>query len=347
MPVGLEEAHPGPLPGAEGAGRTTLPGFRFRTVGVILACVLAGLWAGRTGHAQEPGAPLPGTKPLTMTGDIASDLVAGADRFLLKQIDEVGGQAGELLEAGFLVGAGVSRLRSSPTASGWRTSWGCEMRGCRPGSEVPDGAGGAPRLPAVHGRAIGSRSALAGVRRCDRRRARAATEDRVCRLPHSGHRDPGRRPDARAACRPGAGRAARVAGGPPAGRERLPRDRAGSDRSHGRGAQRPGQADQPRVHLSLGLRAGPAPDRLRGSEGAGPGRRAESETTRATRHQDRRSSATAKGARSPCMRRRSTRGSTPSASAAISATATTSGGSRSIAMSSGCWSSSATPRSPA
>jgi dienelactone hydrolase len=31
---------------------------------------------------------LPGTKPLAMTGDIASELVAGVDRFLLKQIDD-------------------------------------------------------------------------------------------------------------------------------------------------------------------------------------------------------------------------------------------------------------------
>ena len=31
---------------------------------------------------------MPGTKPLTMSGDIASDLVAGVDRFLLRQIDE-------------------------------------------------------------------------------------------------------------------------------------------------------------------------------------------------------------------------------------------------------------------
>ena len=38
--------------------------------------------------AQEAGPPLPGTKPLTMSGDIASELVAGADRFLLKQIEE-------------------------------------------------------------------------------------------------------------------------------------------------------------------------------------------------------------------------------------------------------------------
>jgi dienelactone hydrolase len=43
------------------------------------------------GSAQatvETGPPLPGTKPLTMAGDIASELVAGVDRFLLKQIDE-------------------------------------------------------------------------------------------------------------------------------------------------------------------------------------------------------------------------------------------------------------------
>ncbi|HKI21166.1 MAG TPA: dienelactone hydrolase family protein, partial [Isosphaeraceae bacterium] len=38
--------------------------------------------------AQKSGPPLPGTKPLTMSGDIASELVAGVDRFLLRQIDE-------------------------------------------------------------------------------------------------------------------------------------------------------------------------------------------------------------------------------------------------------------------
>ena len=58
--------------------------------------------------AQEAGAPLPGTKPLTMTGDIASEMVAGADRFLLKQIEESAAQAGESLEAGFFVGGGLS-----------------------------------------------------------------------------------------------------------------------------------------------------------------------------------------------------------------------------------------------
>jgi len=32
--------------------------------------------------------PLPGTRPLRMTGDIASQLVEGVDRFLLKEIDK-------------------------------------------------------------------------------------------------------------------------------------------------------------------------------------------------------------------------------------------------------------------
>src|SRR5215831_13544103 len=38
------------------------------------------------GWAQ--GQPLPGTAPLTMEGDIASNLVAGVDRFLLRKLDE-------------------------------------------------------------------------------------------------------------------------------------------------------------------------------------------------------------------------------------------------------------------
>jgi dienelactone hydrolase len=38
----------------------------------------------------EPAKTLPGTAPLTMTGDIASELVAGVDRFLLREIEEAG-----------------------------------------------------------------------------------------------------------------------------------------------------------------------------------------------------------------------------------------------------------------
>ncbi len=54
----------------------------------ILACVVLGLSTGVAAGAQEFGPPLPGTKALAMTGDIASELVAGADRFLLRQIEE-------------------------------------------------------------------------------------------------------------------------------------------------------------------------------------------------------------------------------------------------------------------
>ena len=38
--------------------------------------------------SDHVGPSLAGTKPLTMTGDIASELVSGVDRFLLKQIDD-------------------------------------------------------------------------------------------------------------------------------------------------------------------------------------------------------------------------------------------------------------------
>ena len=52
----------------------------------------------------------------------------------------------------------------------------------------------------------------------------------------------------------------------------LPRAGAGADQPRAEAAQRPCRADQPRVPLPLGLRAGPAPDRLRGAEGPGRGR---------------------------------------------------------------------------
>jgi dienelactone hydrolase len=55
---------------------------------VTLGAVCGLVWfAHARSAAQEPGPPLVGTKPLTMSGDIASELVAGVDRFLLKQID--------------------------------------------------------------------------------------------------------------------------------------------------------------------------------------------------------------------------------------------------------------------
>ncbi len=50
----------------------------------ILICIHASLSAA----GEEYGPCLPGTRPLTRTGDIASELVAGVDRFLLKQIED-------------------------------------------------------------------------------------------------------------------------------------------------------------------------------------------------------------------------------------------------------------------
>lgn len=58
---------------------------RSTTLARIVA--LLGLCGGAI-QADEYGPPLPGTKPLTMTGDITSELVAGVNRFLLRQIDE-------------------------------------------------------------------------------------------------------------------------------------------------------------------------------------------------------------------------------------------------------------------
>ncbi len=44
--------------------------------------------ADRSANAAEPPTALPGTKPLDWTGDIASQLVEGVDRFLLRKIEE-------------------------------------------------------------------------------------------------------------------------------------------------------------------------------------------------------------------------------------------------------------------
>ena len=55
---------------------------------VLLCATWCSLWWSPT-QAQEakPGEPLAGTKPLTMEGDIAAQMVAGIDKFLLREID--------------------------------------------------------------------------------------------------------------------------------------------------------------------------------------------------------------------------------------------------------------------
>jgi dienelactone hydrolase len=57
----------------------------------ILILVVPALAQQAKPEAPKPvkdGEALPGTKPLTMTGDIAAQLVAGVDRFLLRQLDQ-------------------------------------------------------------------------------------------------------------------------------------------------------------------------------------------------------------------------------------------------------------------
>src|SRR5207245_4166040 len=66
---------------------------KFRVVtATVLSCLFSvPSFAEEVVKDPKPAAthePLEGTKPLTMEGDIASQLVAGVDRFLLRKIDE-------------------------------------------------------------------------------------------------------------------------------------------------------------------------------------------------------------------------------------------------------------------
>ena len=63
-----------------------------------VACWLVLCVAMHPAQAQEPPATMPGTSPLTLQGDIASQLVAGVDRFLLDQLQGLRSQADSPLE---------------------------------------------------------------------------------------------------------------------------------------------------------------------------------------------------------------------------------------------------------
>ena len=238
-------------------------------LGLLSSLILAwcSLASGQTaGPAPQP---LPGTEPLTMTGDIAGALVAGVDRFLLRKIDESTAKRARHWKRDF---RSAEAYNASVEPNRKRLAHILGVRDARVPFDGPQLVGtiGRPDLLAscdeynvfaVRWPAFGD---VTGEGLLLEPGDRMGVADVVV--------DPRRRPDARAARRAGPGRAGRVAGGAAAGRERLPGDRAGPDRPHRRAPQRPGEADQPRVHLSPGVRAGPAPHRLRGAEGAGPGR---------------------------------------------------------------------------
>ncbi len=63
-----------------------------RVLPIFFTFVFVGLSTTGIATAQGPGAPLAGTKPLNVAGDFASEMVAGADRFLLRQIEESAGK---------------------------------------------------------------------------------------------------------------------------------------------------------------------------------------------------------------------------------------------------------------
>ncbi|MCA9267325.1 MAG: hypothetical protein KDA41_02590, partial [Planctomycetales bacterium] len=54
---------------------------------VCAFCLLSGIVSAPLSAAPLNGLPLAGTEALTMEGDIAAQLVAGVDRFLLRKID--------------------------------------------------------------------------------------------------------------------------------------------------------------------------------------------------------------------------------------------------------------------
>ena len=59
----------------------------FSVVVILLAVTQIGSGSARAAEPESPGV-LPGTKPLAMSGDIASELVAGVDRFLVKETEK-------------------------------------------------------------------------------------------------------------------------------------------------------------------------------------------------------------------------------------------------------------------
>src|SRR4051812_911334 len=55
---------------------------------LLLSCVSFLSWSAACLAQQKvSGPPLPGTEPLTMEGDIAAAMVAGIDKFLLREIE--------------------------------------------------------------------------------------------------------------------------------------------------------------------------------------------------------------------------------------------------------------------
>ena len=81
-----------------------------------------------------------------MTGDIASELVAGVDRFLLRQIEQSTAAAGQALEARLQLGSRLQRLgRAQPQAAGAYPG-GARSAGAAPTARSSSGTSTSPDL---------------------------------------------------------------------------------------------------------------------------------------------------------------------------------------------------------
>ena len=232
---------------------------------VVFLFSVAGPSLGQDFKNPLDGPPLPGTKKLTLSGDIASQIVDGVDRFLLREIElSVERRASHWNRDT----SSPEKYSASIEPNRRRLAHIIGVRDERVAFEGPELVATTDR-PALVGRGRRLRGAgrsLARLRRRERRGAAVASnrEETGSRR----RRRPRRRPNARDDRRPGRGRACPVAVCETSGRERLPCPCARADRpEHRETPLRP--SNQPRVPLPVGVRAGPSSDRLRGAEGAG------------------------------------------------------------------------------
>ena len=149
----------------------------------------------------------------TMTGDIASELVAGVDRFLLKQLDESGRKRERYWKRDF------SSLRAYDASVEPNRKRLAHILGVRDPltqfdtAEHPDDF--SYQMIANSGESVQCpEHSLASLRRRERRRARS--HDAHANADGHDHRHTRRGPDTRTAFWPDAGRAGRISGRPPA-----------------------------------------------------------------------------------------------------------------------------------
>ena len=208
-----------------------------------------------------------------MTGDIASELVAGVDRFLLKQIDLSTANRLKHWKRDF---SSPAAYTASVEPNRRRLAHILGVRDHRSHDDVD-------HLTYSSNRSTVFRGTEFGVHTIRWPAFGDVTGEGLEAIPKESSLEPIPHviviPDADQTPEQllglAAGVAARVASRSPVGRKRLPRDRSRSHRPNRGGAQRPGQADQPRIRLPLGLRTRPAPDRLRSTEGPRPDRLAD------------------------------------------------------------------------